>query len=280
MAGVVNPNIFCVVEGLIREAAPLNEVDEVGHHVHDAFALLGDIEEPGGAGKGAAGDRLIPAVDAGCDDAGILGSAVFLCSVDGGYGAKFALENAGDLVAFGHDIIEQKVFGCGGVECLQELAECLVVNDHRFVGEDVEAAFERSLNIGSFLAVVAGEDNSIPFLIADHLVHITHTGIDMLVPAGGILLPGVVGAYFFEMGFDIGARRGVDVYVRIHVGVHGLLDQGCVKMARVEGDEVDGFSGWGGGRGGAHVLLPGVMAGGHQVEDEDGEEKTTNFHGS
>ena len=64
------------------------------------------------------------------------------------------------------------------------------------------------------------------------------------------------------MGFDIRAGRSIDIYVGVDVGVHGLLDQGGVEMAGVEGDEVDGpiLGGVGG-----EAVSGWVLAGGHSV---------------
>src|ERR1700761_2414889 len=75
--GAIDPDVICIIQGLVWKTAPLGEIDKMGHDIDDPFPLLVDIEEPDGTGKDAAGDGFIPTVYAFSIEAGVFRRSFF-----------------------------------------------------------------------------------------------------------------------------------------------------------------------------------------------------------
>ena len=91
----------------------MHGIHQVGADVGNGFALLADVVEPGGPDERFAGDFLEEVVDALHDDRRLLGRALLERAEQLGHAGQFALEDAGDLVALGHDVVEQDLVGGG-----------------------------------------------------------------------------------------------------------------------------------------------------------------------
>ena len=55
-----------------------------------------------------------------------------------------------------------------------------------------------------------------------------------------IFFPAVISVDLVQVRLDVRACRRIDVHDRVDVVIHGFLDQRCMEVTRVEGDEPDG----------------------------------------
>ena len=179
----------------------------MGADVGDGFALLADIVEPRGPGERFAGDFLEEVVDALHDDGRLLGRALLERAEELGHAGQFALEDAGDLVALGHDVVEQDLVGGGAGEGLAEQVEVGGRDGHGFVGEHVEAGGDGAVDVFGLAGVVAGQHDDVAGFLAQHALEEIGAGIDLLLPVGGLVGAGVEALDALEVLLQVRARR-------------------------------------------------------------------------
>ena len=242
-------DVLAIVQGLLREALPLDQVHQVHHHVGDAFPLLADIVEPRRADQGVAGHVLVEVMHAFLGDGGFLQAPLPLLAVEGRNHRKFALQDRGDLEALGHDVVQQHAFLPGGVEAFLQQGEMRLVNRHRLVGQHVDAGFQGPCDVLRLLGVVAGGHHHVPFLLREHPVQEILPAVDDLVPVRRIFGAGVVGLDLGEVLLQVLSLRRIDIHVAGDPGVLDLLDEGRVEVARIQGQQDDLLAGRAGGHG-------------------------------
>ena len=128
------------------KALPLHEVDEVGRDVDEAFALLLDVEEPRGPLDRRAGDELREMVDAFLDDGRFLAPSLPATLAEHRRNARERLlQHRRDLVALGHDVVEQHALGlAASANARRSDSKPRAVDRHRLVGEHVHAGVDRA----------------------------------------------------------------------------------------------------------------------------------------
>ena len=207
--------------------------------IRDGFALLADIVEPRGPDERFAGDFLEEVVDAFHHDRGLLGGALLERAEKLGHAGQLALEDAGDLVALGHDVVEQDLVGGGAVEGLAEQFEVGRRDGHGLVGQHVEAGGDGAVDVFGLAGVVAGQHHDVAGLFLQHPFEEIRAGIDFLLPVRGLVSAGVEALDALEVLLQVRACRRIDVHDRADLRIHELLDQAGVEVAGVEGDEAD-----------------------------------------
>ena len=208
-------------------------------NVGDRLALLADVVEPRGPGQWIARHFLEEMVDALHYDRWLLRGTLLEGAEKVGHAGQLALEDAGDLVALGHDIVEQH-FVCGGAgEGLAEQFEVCGRDSHWFVGEDVEARGDGAVDVFGLVGVVAGQHDDIAGFLAQHAVEEIGAGIDFLLPMCGLVRARVEASDAFEVLLQVLSRGRIHVHDRANLRIHELLDQAGVEVAGIEGEEAD-----------------------------------------
>ena len=69
--------------------------------------------------------------------------------------SQFFLQHRGDLIPFGHDVIQQHIVLVGRLKRLLEQFIAFGIDAHGFVGIDIEAGIDRGFDIVDFFAVIA-----------------------------------------------------------------------------------------------------------------------------
>ncbi len=212
----------------------------MGADVRDGLALLADIEEPGGPDERVAGDFLEKVMDAFHFDGGLGGRAVFEGAEEFGPAGQFALEDGGDLVALGHDVVEKDFFVGGLREGLAEEVEPGGRDGHGLIGQDVQAGLDGTVDVLGFSGVVAGDGDDVAGHFLRHAVQEIGAGIDLFLPVGGVFGAGVKACDALEVLVQVRTWGRIDMDHGADLRIHALLNQAGMEMAGVKGDEADG----------------------------------------
>ena len=228
------------LEGLAGEGLPLDEVDEMGRHVNDGLALLVGVVVPARTLQRLAVHELAEVVHGDLRDRGIVRCALLLLAIEILRGDEGALEDRGDLVALGHDVGEVESLLVRQLRRLADLCVGIGRDDHRFVGEHVEAGLDGLEVVVALLVVFAGQHHDGPRLVGGKgLLQIVVSRVDDLVPGGGILLAGIERGDKLLVGLDIRPLWREHADLLRHALVGTVQDQRGMEMARIELDELD-----------------------------------------
>ena len=225
-------------EDLAGEALPLHKVDQVRGDVDEPLPLLQHVEEPRRPLDRRTGNELGEMVDAFFRDGRIVLGPLQQLAEYVRNARERLLQHRGDLVALGHDVVEQNAFFAGKRECLQQRLESSGVDGHRLVGQHVHARTDGAGQILGLAPVVAGDDGYIAGPIRAESVQEIRTGMNYHSPGRRIDRPRVVAFDLLQIVAQVRTVLGIDMHRRVHIGVHGLLQQRRVEMPRVEDDEL------------------------------------------
>ena len=158
----------------------------------------------------------------------------------------------GDLVTLGHDVVKQDLIGGSAAEGLAEQLEIGRGNGHRLVRQHVEAGDDGTADVFGLARVVAGQHHDVPRPLSQHPFEEIRSGINLLLPARGLISATVETFDQVEMLLQVRPSGRIDVHHRADLRIHELLDQARMEVSGVEGDEADVICGGGDGGGEAH----------------------------
>ena len=161
-----------------------------------------------------------------------------LFAIDGRDGRKLALQHRRDFVPFRHDVIQKDIFLLGNGKTLFEQLEIPTVNRHRLIRKDVDARFERFLDILRLFAVVARLHHHVPFLLGQHLFEEIRARVNDFIPLGRILGTGVESFDSFQMFFyvETGGCVHINIFRNLRIGY--FLYQCRMEMPRVQRNQL------------------------------------------
>ena len=228
-----------VVQRLLGEERPLREVDEMGPHVVEPFALLLRVEEPDGPRVRRAGHHLLEVVHALHVDSR-LGFAAREQAAEGGRVVhQLALQLGGHLEALGHDVERDEPFLLGGGQGALELRQVVFLEDPRLVDERMQIGVERGLHAIDLPPVASRDHHGVPGMLLEHPLQEIRAGVDLELPRRRVARAPVEPRHPRQMVHEVGAQRRVHVHLCGNARVHLLLDEGGVEVAGVQRDESD-----------------------------------------
>ncbi len=228
------------IQDFVREAFPLHEIDEMRRDVDQAFPLLRHVEEPCRSLDRRAGYQLGEVMHALLDDGRLPLGTRQQPAEHGGHAREDLLQDRRDLVPLGHDVVEQHAPGFGIGERVSQGFEARGVDGHRLVGEHVHAGGYRAGHVFGLAPVVPRDDHDIAGPLRAESVQKIGSGMDFHPPRRRILGARVVACDLLQIIGEVGTCLGIDMDRRVDVGIHGLLQQRRVEMARVEDGQLHG----------------------------------------
>ncbi len=151
---------------------------------------------------------------------------------------ELPLQYRRDFVALGHDVVEQGPLLPREGERQAQCFESGCVDGHRLVGERVETRRDRARQVFGLALVVPGDDDHIAAPVGHESLQEVRTGVRHDAPAGRVLRPRVVAFDLAQVVVEVGPCRRIDVDGTVDVGVHVLLHERRMEMARVQNGEL------------------------------------------
>ncbi len=198
--------------------------------INYAFALLGDIKEPGGTTQRFAGNVFEEVMHALLGYRRMIDAAFDQTTEDRGVVDQRLLQDRSNLITLRHDVVEQQVFCCCGPEARLELFETGNVNAHRLVGQDMEAGIQAAFDVINLVTIIAGNDDDITRPFGQHPLEEIGADVELFFPLGRVRGSCVIGFDTFQMFVQVGARRGVNRNGRRNRWIHNFLHQRRVEM--------------------------------------------------
>ena len=204
--------------------------------VGQTLAIFVDIEEPRRTPQRGSGDQLHDVMDAARAHRRFPRAAGFEGAEHVAVVDELALQLAGHLVALGHDVVGREVIALGQLERFFELPQIGGGDDPRLIGEHVQACLEGCQDAVDLAAIPAGEHHDVAGGGAQHLRHGVAGCVDVERPVGRVEGARVEQRDAGEIVQQVRSQRRIDGNAGIDPGVHVSLQQGGVKMPRIDDD--------------------------------------------